>query len=278
MPETGGGVLRIVLVGAGVAALVLVLLWGFQRRLIYLPDRSPVPSAGDLIVGGHDVRLQTDDGLELGAWFVPPSGADRRLAVLVANGNGGNRASRLPLARALRNAGFSVLLFDYRGYGGNPGRPTERGLARDARAALRGLTDEVGIPPERTIYFGESLGAGVVTELATGHPPAGLLLRSPFTDLAAVGQRHYPFLPVRWLLWDRYPVKDRMIGIDVPTTVVYGTRDSIVPPSQSRQVATAAANLFEAVAVDGADHNDPVLFDGPELIAAVERLAAHIGH
>ena len=269
--------MRIVLVGAGVAALVLALLWGFQRRLIYLPDRSPVPSAPDVIVGARDLRLHTADGLELGAWFVPPTSADRRLAVLVANGNAGNRTSRVPLARALRGAGFSVLLFDYRGYGGNPGTPTERGLARDARAALRGLTNEVGILRERTIYFGESLGAAVVTELATEHPPAGLLLRSPFTDLAAIGQRHYPFLPVRWLLRDRYPLQDQIAAVDVPTTVVFGTRDTIVPTSQSRQVATAAANLFEAVAVDGADHNDPVLFDGPELIAAVERLAAHIG-
>ena len=90
--------------------------------------------------------------------------------------------------------GFGVLLFDYRGYGGNPGSPTESGLALDVRAAFRFLVEEAGVPPQRLLYYGESLGAAVVTELATEHPPAGLLLRSPFVDLAAVGQVHYPFL------------------------------------------------------------------------------------
>lgn len=276
MLETGTGALRTVVLVAGAAVLLLSFLWGYQRQLIYQPDTAPAPVASEVIEGARDLRLHTDDGLELGAWFVPPGEPDRHLAVLVANGNAGNRASRIPLAAALQDAGFGVLLFDYRGYGGNPGRPTENGLALDARAALRGLTAEIGIPRQRTIYFGESLGAGVVTELATEHPPAGLVLRSPFTDLAAVGQRHFPFLPVRLLLRDRYPVKEQIARIEVPTTVVFGTRDSIVPPAQSRQVAAAAPNLLEQVPVEHADHNDPALLDGPELIAAVERLAEHI--
>ena len=96
-----------------------------------------------------------------------------------------------------------MLLFDYRGYGGNPGSPSEEGLARDVRAARQFLTDE-GVPGERLLYYGESLGAAVVAELATEHSPAGLVLRSPFTDLASVGQIHYPFLPVRALLKDRF--------------------------------------------------------------------------
>lgn len=268
--------MRGVVIVTAVGALVVGVLWGYQRRLIYFPDTAPVPRASAFLAGARDVGLQTEDGLELGAWFVPPGEPDRDMVVLVANGNAGNRASRVPLAAKLREAGFGVLLFDYRGYGGNPGRPTESGLARDARAALHVLTTEVGVPRQRMIYFGESLGAGVVTELASEDPPAGLLLRSPFTDLAAVGQRHYPFLPVRLLLRDRYPVKERMATIEVPTTVVFGTRDSIVPPGQSQQVADAAASLFETVPVQGAGHNDPALAHGSELIAAVERLAEHI--
>jgi fermentation-respiration switch protein FrsA (DUF1100 family) len=127
------------------------------------------------------------------------------------------------------------------------------------------------------IYFGESLGAAVVTELATEHPPAGLVLRSPFTDLAAVGRRHYPFLPVRLLLRDRYPVVEQIASVDVPTAVVYGTRDSIVPPDQSQAVARAAAGPTQVVAVEGADHNDRELFDGSALIDAVVAMADSIG-
>src|SRR5918996_1625331 len=119
--QTGSGVLRAVVVVAVGAVLVLVFLWGYQRRLIYLPDTAAAPMARLVIEGARDVRLRTDDGLELGAWFVPAGERDRNLAVLVANGNAGNRASRIPLATALRDIGLAVLLFDYRGYGGNSG-------------------------------------------------------------------------------------------------------------------------------------------------------------
>ncbi len=264
-----------------VVALVVVLtvmatvtgaLWALQRRLVYLPDTSPVPSAAGLLAGAADVELATSDGLRLGAWWLPAADAGAP-AVLVAPGNGGARDLRAPLARALADEGLSVLLFDYRGYGGNAGSPSEQGLARDVRAARQWLVDEAGVDPARLLYFGESLGCGVVTELALEHPPAGLLLRSPFTDLAAVGSVHYPFLPVRALLRDRYPVAEAVARVQAPTVVVYGGADSIVPPSQSRAVAEAAADLREVVEVPRADHNDRALLDGPQLVEAVVSLA-----
>ena len=118
------------------AALVLALLWTFQRRLIYLPFPAHVPPAGAVLAEAREVTLRTVDGLTLGAWFLPPAEPSRRLGVLVAAGNAGNRSLRAPLAAALARHGLAVLLFDYRGYGGNRGRPTQRGLARDVRAAL----------------------------------------------------------------------------------------------------------------------------------------------
>jgi uncharacterized protein len=270
-----GPVRRLVRAGLVVAVVLAVLtglLWGLQRRLVYFPDAGPVPAAGAVLPGARDVVLQTSDGLRLGAWFLPGRDAEAP-AVLVANGNGGHRGLRAPLAAALAGRGLAVLLFDYRGYGGNPGSPSEEGLARDVRAARAHLLEEAGVPPDRLLYLGESLGAAVVTELATEHPPAGLVLRSPFVDLAAVGAAHYPFLPVRALLRDRYPVAERVATIRVPTTVVLGGADSIVPPAQSRAVATAAAGLHRLVEVPGADHNDRVLLDGDALVDAVVELA-----
>jgi uncharacterized protein len=261
------------LVVAVILALVVVLAWALQRRLIYLPVPASVSPVAQVLPGAREVMLETSDGLRLGGWLVPPAEPGRGLAVMVANGNAGNRSLRAPLARRLAGEGLSVLLFDYRGYGGNPGSPTEAGLARDARAAYRFLTGEAGVAPGRLLYLGESLGAAVVTELATEHPPAGLVLRSPFADLASVGRVHYPFLPVRTLLRDRFPVRDQIARVAVPTTVVLGTRDSIVPPDQSRAVAEAAPGLTRLVEVEGADHNDPALLDGEELIAAVVELA-----
>ncbi|MGY1703853.1 alpha/beta hydrolase [Geodermatophilus sp. SYSU D00697] len=264
--------LRAGVVVLAVLAVLTGLLWGLQRRLVYLPDDGPLPAAAAVLPGARDVVLTTADGLALGAWFVP--GPDPAApAVLVANGNGGHRGLRVPLALALRDRGLAVLLFDYRGYGGNPGSPSEEGLASDVRAARAYLVEEAAVPPERLLYLGESLGAAVVTELATEHPPAGLVLRSPFVDLAAVGSVHYPFLPVRALLRDRYPVAEQIAGVRVPTTVVLGDADSIVPPQQSRAVAAAAAELHRLVEVPGADHNDRVLLDGDALVDAVAELA-----
>lgn len=260
-----------VLVGVLVlAVLVVTLAYLFQRRLIYLPDGGPVPSAGAVLPGARDVELRTEDGLTLGAWYVPPRGRDSGVTVLVAPGNAGNRSYRAPLAEALSARGMAVLLLDYRGYGGNPGSPTEEGLRLDVRAARDHLVDRGA---EKILYFGESLGAAVVAELAVEHPPCGMLLRSPFTELADVAGEHYPFLPVRLLLRDRFSVVEHVARTEAPVTVVYGSADEIVPGVQSRAVAEAAAGPVTTVEVPGAGHNDAVLLDGPRLVGATTRLA-----
>lgn len=269
-------VLQLIVAVVLVGGLVVGVAWWQQRQLIYFPDRSSVPPAETVIEGARDVTLRTEDGLELTAWFVPPApgGTDRGMAVLVAPGNGGNRAGRAGFAEELRRLGLAVLLLDYRGYGGNPGSPSEDGLAADALAAAEALED-LGYPAERTIYFGESLGGGVVAALQDRRPPAGVVLRSPFTELADVGAEHYPWLPVRLLLRDRFPVLDHLAESEVPVTVVYGDRDSVVPTQLSERVADEAPALFERVVVAGADHNDPVMF-GPEVARAVARLADEV--
>ena len=267
-----------VVVVLATVAVLLALLWAFQRRLIYLPFPDEVPPVATVLAAAREVTLRTDDGLELGGWFVPASEPDRAIAVLVAAGNAGNRSLRAPLAAALAREGLAVLLFDYRGYGGNRGRPTQAGLARDVRAALRFLNNEVGLPRDRLLYLGESLGAAVVTELATQAEPRGLVLRSPFVDLASVGRVHYPFLPVRSLLRDRYPLAEQLACVRVATTVVYGSDDTIVPPEQSRAVAAAAGGPTRAVEIECADHNDRALLDGAQLIEAVVELADRAAH
>jgi fermentation-respiration switch protein FrsA (DUF1100 family) len=261
------GLLALLLVGT-----VVAVLWALQRHLIYFPDPGPVPPAADVIAGARDVTLHTADGLELGGWFVPAAGpADTGMAVLVAPGNGGNRAGRADFAQELSRRGLAVLLMDYRGYGGNPGSPSEGGLAADADAAGEVLR-KLGYPAQRTLYFGESLGSGVVAALQARHPPAGMVLRSPFTELADVGAHHYPWLPVRALLRDRFPVVEHLATSDVPVTIIYGDRDSVVPSVLSVRVADHAASLAELVVLADADHNDPVMF-GSRVAAVVARLA-----
>lgn len=257
---------RVTIVTVLLIGLVPVLtLWAFQRRLVFAADRSDPGPAAAVLPGATDVLLQTSDGLELRAWLLPAS-AGCAVTVLVAPGNGGNRGGRVELAAAIHSVGAGVLLLDYRGYGGNPGSPSAEGLALDAEAAWAFLQRTV--PEHRLVYFGESLGGAVVTRLATSHPPHALVLRSPFTDLAAAAGPHFPWLPVRWLLWDELPVRDLVATLDLPVTVIYGDADTIIEPQQSRDVAAANPRSV-LVTVPAADHNDPELAAGPAVIDAV---------
>ena len=252
------------------ALLGLFLLWYRQRQLIYFPSQS-VPAAAAVLPGAQEVAFDTEDGLRLRGWFVPAAGEPSGLTVLVLNGNGGNRAHRAPLAAALSRAGLAVLLFDYRGYGGNPGTPTETGLLADARAARAYLASQPDVDPGRLAYLGESLGTGVAVALAAEEPPLALVLRSPFTSLVDMGRLHYPVLPVGLLLWDRYPSLERIGRVAAPVLVVAGERDSLVPVAQSRRLYEAAAEPKRFVLIAGADHNDYALLAGERFIGEVVR-------
>lgn len=262
---------RLSVVLAAVVMGVFALVWLLQRSLIYFPDASVVPQAQQVLPEGQDVVHHTEDGLELGAWFVPPEPeVARDMAVLYLPGNGGNRAGRTSIATELRAQGFAVLLVDYRGYGGNPGRPSEAGLAADARSAQAALAD-LGYPPECTIYLGESLGTAVAAHLQTQVPPAGVVLRSPMTNLADVGRAHYPVLPVRTLLREDYDVMAALQGAAVPVAVMYSQDDEVIPADLSAQVSRLE-QVGQVRELSGAGHNDAVMF-GPALADLVAGLA-----
>ena len=236
---------------------------------VTLPEGAPTPAGrGDARPGRGDARLGRGDA-RLGR-------GDARPALLVCNGNGGDRSMRADLAAALSRLGLAVLLFDYRGYGGNPGSPTEAGLAADARAALAYLAGRPEVDPERVVYLGESLGAAVALRLATERPPAALVLRSPFASLAEVGRRHYPVLPVSLLLRDRYDSAALAGRLAAPLLVVAGGRDRIVPASHSRRLFAAAPEPKRLVVLEGADHNDHELLAGPRLVDALRSFLASV--
>jgi fermentation-respiration switch protein FrsA (DUF1100 family) len=224
-----------------------------------------VPPATALMSGGEDVVLRTEDGEALGAWFL--SAGPGAPAVLVCNGNGGDRLLRAPMALALVRKGVSILLFDYRGYGGNPGSPSEEGLAADARAAQAWLRERTDVG--HIAYFGESLGAAVALGLAVEHRPSALVLRSPFTSLADVGRIHYPWLPVARLLFDRYPSIERIPRLRAPLLVIAGEHDTIVPATLSRALYEAAPEPKRFLLVAGADHNDAVLLEGRDVVSQI---------
>jgi len=244
-------------------------MWALQRRLIYFPVAWVPSPPGPGLAGAEELSFEGADGIRLGGWFIPPP-SPQAITVIVFNGNAGNRAMRTGLAGALAGRGFGVLLFDYRGFGGNSGEPTEHGLSVDAAAARQYVAARPDVDSARLVYFGESLGAAVAIRLAADFPPAAVVLRSPFSSLAAMANIHYPMVPgVRWLLRDKFSSIDRIGRLRTPVLVVVGDRDTIVPPNDSRRLFEAAHEPKRFVTIAGVDHNDRALAEGPVLIEAV---------
>ena len=261
-------VMRIAAITALGSLVGIVMLLPLQRRLIYFPS-DIVDDVRVVLPEAEEVSFRTDDGLTLAGWFVPAGESQHPATVIIFNGNGGNRSSRVLLARGLMDHGFGVLLFDYRGYGENEGTPSEQGLIADGQAAVRYLETRTDVNSDRLVYFGESLGAAVAVATAEYRLPAVLVLRSPFTSLPEVASVHFPFLPTAVLVQDKYPNEATIRHLDVPTFVIAGSSDRTVPVEQSERVYQAASGPRKLVIIEGADHNDQRLSAGADLLDEV---------
>lgn len=248
-----------IIVGA-YAALVGVM-FGLQRHLLYFPMPGPLDPARAGLAEMRSVVLETEDGLALTAWYAPARG--NAATLLYLHGNGGHIGHRTIKVRPYLERGFGVLLLSYRGYGSNPGSPSEEGLYADGRAALKFLAGEQ-IAASKIVLYGESLGSGVATELALGTQVGALILEAPFTSIAEVAAHHYPFLPARWLVRDRFESAAKIARVRAPVLIMHGENDGIVPPRFGRALFEAAVEPKEFRSISGAGHNDLYEFGGAE--------------
>lgn len=240
----------------------------FERSLIYFPTRVHDLDPADLGLEHEDVTLTAADGVRIHALLLPAPSS--RLTVLLAHGNAGNVSHRLDRARLLQERlGADVFLFDYRGYGRSEGRPDEEGTYRDAHAACDYLTQVRGVPRERLVLFGESLGSAVVLDLALQQPCGALILESPFTSIPDMAAVVFPFLPLRHLVRTRYDNLAKVQGLRVPLLVLHGERDEVVPFAQGRRVYEAAPEPKRFFAIPGAGHNDTYIVGGAAYWRAV---------
>ena len=213
-------------------------------------------------------------GRGLHGWWVPAT-APTIAHVLFCHGNAGNVGDRAPHAALLAAAGFDVLLFDYGGYGRSRGRPGEAATYGDARAARDALLARDGVDTARVLYLGESLGAAVALELALAHPPAGLILQSPFTSVRDIARFHYPYVP-RALVPNAYPSLDRIPHLRAPLLVVHGARDPIVPLIHGEELFHAAPEPKRLEVFPDAAHNDIVAGSGAHWAAVITAWATEI--
>jgi fermentation-respiration switch protein FrsA (DUF1100 family) len=257
----------------GVALVAYAALVGglflFQRQLLYLPDKTRPEVAGLEQFGVREVVLSTEDGLSLLSWYMPSRTG--RPVIAYFHGNGGHIGHRVERLLRFAREGYGVLMVEYRGYGGNPGAPSEVGFNADARAAL-GFLEREAIPASRVVLYGESLGSGVAVQLAAQHDVAALILEAPFTSVAEVAQCHFPYVPAARMVIDKFDSLSRIGGIGAPILVLHGERDRVVPVRFGRALFEAAPEPKESWFVPAAGHEDLARYGGLDVtIAFIER-------
>lgn len=259
--------LRLLLAAVFFAYLLLVAgMYLFQRSFMYFPDPSPALAANYQLAGFTTITLTAADGTALTAWIHPANpGMD---TILYFHGNAGHLGYRAEKFRAFTKAGFGLIAVSYRGYGGSKGSPSQTGLYDDATTALAYARDVLGIQEKNMIFYGESLGTGIATYLATQHPDVALLvLEAPYRSVEARAKEIYPYLPVHDLIKDRYPLVTLLPEVKAPVLIFHGTKDVIVPFAHGQAVYNAARDPKRLVVFDGGGHAD---FDPARLVEEID--------
>ena len=216
----------ILLIFALIYFSILISTYIFQRSLLYHPTENNY--AGDQITVSVDkVKIKTQDDIELIAWYHNKTQNEYK-TILFLHGNAGTLENRIHKINHFQEMNINFLIIAWRGFSGNSGKPTEKGLYEDARSAVRWLKSR-GIKENNIIIYGESLGTGIATEIAQNKNFAGIILESPFTSMVEAGKDKYPFLPVRLLLKDKYESNKKIKNIHTPILIMHGKVDKIVP-------------------------------------------------
>lgn len=256
-------------------AITLAFLYFNQRNLLYFPDRTRPNPADHGAEGVQIITVKTADGLTLEGWYFPPRIGKK--VIVHFHGNASTAAARMPRLRPFIESGYGVLLAEYRGYGGNSGAPTEAGLYEDARAYLKFLLESKKLPKDRIVLYGESLGSGVATQMATEFPAAALILEAPFTSVTEVAQKIYFYVTVARLLKDRFESIKKIASINMPLLIVHGDRDRTVPIEFGQKLFDAAREPKQFELITGATHDD--LYDhdaAARIIRFMDKLPARL--
>lgn len=241
---------------AGFVALYLVIVvaaYTLQRRLMYFPDPGRVLPSQVGLSGVGERLLTMPDRIRVVAWYARAKPG--RPTLLYFHGNGGSLAARTQRFRAYMDMGWGVYMMSYRGYGGSGGTPSERDNVSDARIAYGALLME-GVKPADVILYGESLGSGIAARLATEREAGGLVLEAPYTSIVGIAKAIYPFLPIEWLLKDRYETDKVLPQVHKPLLILHGKEDDVIPFEMGEDLLAIANPPKQLEAFPGAGHGN----------------------
>jgi len=240
---------------AFVYILLCVMMYVMQRSMMYItsPQKPSLTESG--VKGMEEISVTTEDGLELFGWYKAPFPPEKPTIVWL-HGNASNVALTTAQAFAYLKAGYGLLAVEYRGYAGNPGRPSEEGLYKDSRAFIEWLKSR-GTKENNIILYGESIGSGPALQMAMEYPALNtIILQSPFTTMIEAVRKHYPYMPNKWLVKDKYDNFSKIDKIKAPLIVVQGTEDFIIPYSHGVKLYEAAPEPKSLITIEGGGHND----------------------
>lgn len=259
------------IIAAGFVTLSFLLLAGcyVEEQFIFFPSAEISRTPRNYGLAFEDVYVKTEDGVTLNGWFVPHPGASTTL--LWFHGNGGNIGHRSEHLKLLHdNLKSHIFIFDYRGYGRSDGRPSEEGTYKDGIAALAHLRSRKEVQSKQIVFFGQSLGAAVATEIAVRESCLALILEAPFTSIRDMARIALPFLPIGLFLRTKYDNLDKIKKVQAPILVLHGDRDEIVPFAQGQQIFAAAPQPKRFYAIRGSAHNDTYSVGGEAYFLALK--------
>jgi uncharacterized protein len=242
------GTIGLLVLGYG---LICGYMYVNQDALLYMTNRSPEAAVPD------DLHLKqrtlvSPDGAAFRIWFSAPEAG--KPIMLFLHGQGASLIDGRYRYRRMQAKGVGYLALDYRGFGGMQGKPSEAGLYADALTAYDFLIAQ-GYKPDQIVIHGHSLGSGVATWLATQRAAKLLILEAPFTAAVDVGAERYPFLPVNFLMRDKFFSRERMKAIHMPVLIVHGDRDSVVPFVHGQRLYALTNPPKRFVRMKGSDHS-----------------------
>ena len=212
---------------------LLVFLYFYQRNLMYHPNENNYFD-DKLLVNIEKVKIRTQDGLNLLGWY-PEKDIIKNKTILFFHGNAGSLENRIHKLNHFQDMKVNFLIIAWRGFSGNQGKPSETGLYEDGESAIRWLLKK-GIDEKNIVIYGESLGTGVATHLSQNRNFAGIILETPFTSMIDAAKKFYPYIPVSFLLKDKYENKNKIKNIKFPILVMHGEKDQIVPFDMGKKI------------------------------------------
>ena len=206
--------------------IILTFLYFFQRNLLYHPSENNY-AGDDLIVQIEEVKIETSDGIKLLSWLHKKD-LKRFKTIIFFHGNAGSLKNRIHKLNHFKDMDINFLIISWRGFSGNQGKPSEKGLYLDGKSAIEWLNKK-GVINEDIILYGESLGTAVATHLSQNNNFAGVILESPFISMTAAAKNVYPYFPIKFLLKDKYESDKKIKNLKSPILIMHGEADKIVP-------------------------------------------------